>query len=47
MRIALLIEAFAIDAARTDIAAYHELSERAGEPFLLRVVEQFDSLSPL
>ena len=47
MRIALLIEAFAIDEARADNAALRELSERAGQPFLARVVEQHDALFAL
>jgi DNA-binding SARP family transcriptional activator/DNA-binding CsgD family transcriptional regulator/tetratricopeptide (TPR) repeat protein len=47
MRIALLIEAFAIDEARADNAALRELSERAGQPFLARVVEQHDALLAL
>jgi len=47
MHIALLIEAFAIDQARADNAALRELSERAGQPFLARVVEQHDALLAL
>jgi DNA-binding SARP family transcriptional activator len=47
MRIALLIEAFAIDEARADNAALRELSERAGQPFLAQVVEQHDALLAL
>jgi DNA-binding SARP family transcriptional activator/tetratricopeptide (TPR) repeat protein len=47
MRIALLIEAFAIDEARAENAALRELSERAGQPFLARVVEQHDALFAL
>jgi DNA-binding CsgD family transcriptional regulator len=47
MRIALLIEAFAIDEARADNAALRELSEHAGQPFLARVVEQHDALLAL
>jgi DNA-binding CsgD family transcriptional regulator/tetratricopeptide (TPR) repeat protein len=47
MRIALLIEAFAIDEARVDNAALRELSERAGQPFLAQVVEQHDALLAL
>ena len=47
MRIALLIEAFAIDEARADNAALRELSERAGQPFLARVVEQHEALLAL
>ena len=47
MRIALLIEAFAIEEARADNAALRELSERAGQPFLARVVEQHDALLAL
>ena len=44
MRIALLIEAYAIDEARADVAAHRELSERAGQPFLTQVVAQFDAI---
>ena len=44
MRIALLIEAYAVDEARVDIAAHRELSERAGQPFLAQVVAQFDAI---
>ena len=47
MRIALLIEAFAIDEARAENAALRDLSERAGQPFLARVVEQHDALFAL
>ena len=39
MRIGLLIEAYAIDEARADIAAHRELSERAGQHFLAVIVE--------
>ena len=47
MRIALLIEAYAIEEARADNAALRDLSERAGQPFLARVVEQHDALLAL
>ena len=47
MRIGLLIEAFAIDEARAEIAAHRELSERAGQHFLSVVVEQHDALLAL
>ena len=47
MRIALLIEAFAIDEARAENAALRELSERSGQPFLARAVEQHDALFAL
>ena len=47
MRIGLLIEAFAIDEARADIAAHRELSERAGQHFLSVVVEQHDAILAL
>ena len=47
MRIALLIEAFAIDEAHAENAALRDLSERAGQPFLARVVEQHDALFAL
>jgi DNA-binding SARP family transcriptional activator/tetratricopeptide (TPR) repeat protein len=47
MRIALLIEAFAIDEARAENAALRELSERAGQPFLARTVEQHDAVLAL
>ena len=47
MRIALLIEAFAIDEARAENAELRELSERAGQPFLARAVEQHEALFAL
>jgi len=47
MRIALLIEAYAIDEARADIAAHRELSERAGQHFLAVIVEQHDAILAL
>jgi len=47
MRIALLIEAFALDEARAGNAELRELAERAGQPFLARVVEQHDALLAL
>jgi tetratricopeptide (TPR) repeat protein len=47
MRIGFLIEAFAIDDAREDVAAHRELAERAGEHFLSVVVEQHDALIAL
>jgi DNA-binding SARP family transcriptional activator len=47
MRIGLLIEAFAIEEARAEIAAHRELSERAGQHFLSVVVEQHDALLAL
>jgi DNA-binding SARP family transcriptional activator len=47
MRIALLIEAFAIDEARADNAELRELSERAGQPWLARAVAQHDALFTL
>ena len=42
MRIGLLIEAFAIDEARADVAEHREVSERAGQHFLSVVSEQHD-----
>jgi len=47
MRVALLIEAFAIDEARAENAAIRELAERAGQPFLAEDVAQQDSLLAL
>jgi DNA-binding SARP family transcriptional activator len=47
MRLALLIEAYAIDEARADNAAHRELSERAGQPFLAVVVAQHDAILAL
>ena len=47
MRIALLIEAFAIDEARAENAALRELSERSGQPFLAWAVEGHDALIAL
>jgi tetratricopeptide (TPR) repeat protein len=47
MRIGFLIEAFAIDDAREDVAAHRELAERAGQHFLSVVVEQHDALIAL
>ena len=47
MRLGLLIEAYAIDEARADMAAHRELSERAGQHFLAVVVEQHDAVLAL
>jgi tetratricopeptide (TPR) repeat protein len=47
MRIGFLVEAFAIDDAREDVAAHRELSERAGQHFLSVIVEQHDALFAL
>jgi hypothetical protein len=47
MRIALLIEAFALDEARADNESHRELSERSGQPFLTQVVAQHDALFAL
>jgi DNA-binding SARP family transcriptional activator len=47
MRIALLIEAFALDEARADNESHRELSERSGQPFLKQVVAQHDALFAL
>ena len=47
MRLALLIEAYAIDEARADNAVHRELSERAGQPFLAMVVAQHDAVLAL
>ncbi len=44
MRIALLIEAYAIEEARADNAAHRELAARTGQHFLAVVVEQHDAL---
>ena len=47
MRIALLIEAYALDEARADNAALRDLSRRAGQPFLSRAVDQHDAVLAL
>ena len=47
MRIGLLIEAFAIEEARADVAAHRELSEHAGVHFLSVVSEQHDVILAL
>jgi DNA-binding SARP family transcriptional activator len=47
MRIALLIEAYALDEARVENDAHRELSERSGQPFLAQVVEQHDAVLEL
>jgi DNA-binding SARP family transcriptional activator len=47
MRVALLIEAFDLDGAREQNAALRALSERAGQPFLARVVEQHEAVLAL
>jgi DNA-binding SARP family transcriptional activator/tetratricopeptide (TPR) repeat protein len=47
MRIALLIEAFALDEARADNDAHRELARRSGQPFLEQVVEQHDAVLEL
>jgi tetratricopeptide (TPR) repeat protein len=47
MRIPLLVEAFAIDDARADVAAHRELAERAGQHFLSVIVENYDALFAL
>jgi DNA-binding SARP family transcriptional activator/tetratricopeptide (TPR) repeat protein len=47
MRIALLIETFALDEARSENDAHRELSERSGQPFLAQVVQQHDAVLAL
>ncbi len=47
MRVALLIEAFEIEEARARNAALRDLSDRAGQPFLARVVEQHEAVFAL
>jgi tetratricopeptide (TPR) repeat protein len=47
MRGGLLIEAYAIEEARADMAEHRELSERAGQHFLAVIVEQHDAILAL